>query len=83
MAKRADFTDEIAANVRGTRHVCWWKKIAPQHVETLAAIREAYDAGKFGRYRKPAAEAIADYLTRHGIASVKYQEIQKWLVARV
>lgn len=80
MAKRSNVIEEIAGLVRPSRQsLAWHHRIAPEHAETIAEIKAAWKAGRFGKRRKPAAEAIAAYLTGQGIATVGYNGVLTWL----
>jgi|LakMenEpi03Aug12_release.lakeMendotaPanAssembly.Ray.scaffolds.fasta_scaffold1060891_2 hypothetical protein len=79
MAKTNDIIAEIAAAVPQRQFLRWHQRVAPEHAATLAAIREAYFAGKFGKARRPAVEAIVKVLAARGIANVGRNGIETWL----
>jgi hypothetical protein len=79
VAKTPDAIAEISAAVRPGRPRTWDQRVDQANQQTLRDIKAAYRRGQFGQFKKPACEAIAEYLRAHGIADVKYQEIQKWL----
>lgn len=72
--------DEIAAEIANRQApLRWFQRVAPEHVATLAEIREGWLAGKFGGKRRPAARIISKWLSDHGIAQVGEQGVEEWL----
>lgn len=72
--------DDIAGAIKpslGLRP--WWERTDKAHAETLAAIHDAWKAGRFGRKKYPAARAIGAKLSELGIASVGPQGVIAWL----
>lgn len=76
---QTDVVAEIAARVPVDRPKSWEHRVAAEYVDTLAQIKAAYRAGRFGAKRKPAAQTIAAWLTERGISTVGYQGVLEWL----
>jgi hypothetical protein len=81
MAKaQADIVAAIVeAMPESNRSRPWWQKVAAQHRPTLDQIKEAWRAGTFGTAKSRAADAIANILGKHGIASIGRQGVVTWL----
>lgn len=80
MAKgKADVIDEVLGNIAERLPQAWHQRVAPEHIDTLRQIKEAYLAGRFGKQKKPAADAIAKTLRDRGIANVQHQGVIAWL----
>jgi hypothetical protein len=77
--KSCDIVAEIAAAVPKRQPQRWHQRVAPEHLATLDAIREAFETGKFGPKKKPAYLAIAAVLESRGIANVGRNGVQAWL----
>lgn len=72
--------DEIAEEIANRRPpLRWFERVAPEHVATLAEIREGWLAGRFGTKRRPAAKIISRWLNEHDIAQVGEQGVEEWL----
>ena len=71
--------DEIAAAIPKKQSLQWHVRVAPEHRETLDAIREAYKAGRFGTAKKPAHTVIANIITARGIAKIGRNGVAAWL----
>jgi hypothetical protein len=71
--------DEVMGNLRDRQPQSWHYRVSAEHADTLRQIKEAYQAGRFGSKKKPAAEAIARTLNDRGIADVQYQGVLAWL----
>lgn len=78
MAKKSA-VDEIASSIPEKRRLSWEFRVAGEHVGTLEDIKAAYNSGKFGRHKEPAANAISDYLQKNGIAQIGPQGVLAWL----
>lgn len=76
---KADIIDEVLGNIAERQPQAWYQRIAPEHADTLRQIKDAYLAGRFGKQKKPAAEAIARTLRARGIATVQHQGVLAWL----
>jgi hypothetical protein len=76
---KGDIIDEVLGNISERQPQAWYQRIAPEHADTLRQIKDAYLAGRFGKQKKPAAEAIARTLKDRGIAAVQFQGVLAWL----
>jgi hypothetical protein len=80
----AGSTSDIIALIRAEippasdRHRPWWLRVAPEHVETVAAIHSAWHDGIFGTAKYPAARAISTKLRDLGI-DIGEQGVVRWL----
>jgi hypothetical protein len=79
MAKGRTVVDEVLGNIGSPLPQCWHERIAPEHVETLREIREAWSSGRLGSKKQTAARAIAKTLNDRGIAKVGPQGVIAWL----
>jgi hypothetical protein len=80
MAKHSA-VDEIIGALPPARPLAWHHRVAAQHRATLAEIKAAYVAGKFGSKKATAARTVAQYLNKHEISSVGTQGVLAWLDA--
>lgn len=79
MAKASSPVAEIAALVpKSKRSLAWWDRVSPEVAEALPGILQGYHDGQFGQHAKPAAQAIAAWLTKHGV-EVGFQGVLTWL----
>lgn len=80
MAQQKSVLDEVVGELaeRSIRKR-WFNNVAPEHVETLQELREAWLAGRLGKARRTAARVISKILKARGIATVGEQGIEEWL----
>lgn len=79
MAKKLSAVEEIASSLPPQQRLSWEHRVDKQHRDTLAEIKAAARAGKFGKSKIGAAKAISDYLIRHGISQIGEQGVLAWL----
>lgn len=72
-----DLRDAMAKVRHGGQR--WHEKIAPEHVEELAAIKAAWVAGELGTRKKTLARNISARLRERGISEVGEQGVIAWL----
>lgn len=80
MPQQRSVLDEVVGELAersGPRR--WFHRVAPEHLETLKELREAWLAGRLGKARRPAARVIARILKARGIATVGEQGVEEWL----
>lgn len=71
--------DEIAALIPPVVPTSWEYRVAEEHRQTLDEIKRGYLAGRFGKSKTAACEAIANWLNANGIATIGRQGVQTWL----
>jgi hypothetical protein len=80
MAKgKPDIIDDVLGNIAARQPQAWHQRVSLEHADTLQAIKDAYNSGRFGKRKKPAAEAISKTLKDRGIANVQFQGVLAWL----
>lgn len=56
----------------------WYQRLTPEQSEQVEVMRNAWDAGELGLYRRRAAKAIATKLQSMGV-KVGEQGVETWL----
>lgn len=75
----SDIIQAIRSEIPETqRSVPWFKRVPPEHAETVNAIHQAWHDGVFGHQKYPAARAIAAKLRDLGI-DIREQGVIAWL----
>jgi flagellar biosynthesis/type III secretory pathway protein FliH len=73
-----DAVREAMAKVRhGSKR--WHDRVAPEHLEELAAIKAAWQAGELGKRKKTLARDLSVRLRASGISDVGEQGVIAWL----
>jgi len=73
--------DDVRKAMAAIRHGSkrWHEKVAPEHLDELAAIKAAWRAGELGTRRKTLARSIAANMRARGISDVGEQGVMTWL----
>jgi hypothetical protein len=83
MAKRrsGNLLDDLRKEMASVRHggKRWHEKIAPEHLDELAAIKAAWQAGELGTRKKTLARSISARLQERGISDVGVPGVIAWL----
>ena len=72
-----DLREEMASIRHGGKR--WHEKISPEHLDELAAIKAAWQAGELGTRKKTLARTISARLQERGISDVGAQGVIAWL----
>lgn len=73
-----DAVREAMAKVRhGSKR--WHERVAPEHLEELAAIKAEWKSGELGTRKKTLARALAENMRTRGISDVGMQGVIAWL----
>lgn len=72
-----DLREEMASIRHGGKR--WHEKISPEHLEELASIKAAWQAGELGTRKKTLARTISARLQERGISDVGAQGVIAWL----
>jgi len=73
--------DDLRSEMASIRHggKRWYEKISPEHLDELAAIRSAWQAGELGTRKKTLARTISVRLRERGISDVGVSGVIAWL----
>ena len=73
--------DDVRDAMEAVRHgpARWYERVAPEHLEDLAAIKAAWKAGELGTRKKTLARNISAKLRARGISDVGEQGVVSWL----
>ena len=84
MAKAKSILDDVLAEIQATapKPSRWFERVAPEHAETVAELRQAWRDGKLGTSQRRAARSISKLLNARGISTVGVTGVELWLVAR-
>lgn len=55
----------------------WWHRVPPDVAAALPSIMQAWRDGEFGKYRRPAAKAISEWLRKNGV-QIGEQGVDHW-----
>ena len=73
--------DDVREAIAAVRHgpARWYERVAPEHLEDIAAIKAAWKAGELGTRKKTLARNISAKLRSRGISDVGEQGVISWL----
>jgi hypothetical protein len=57
----------------------WYEKMSPEHLDELAAIKAAWQAGELGTRKKTLARTISARMHERGISDVGVSGVIAWL----
>ena len=72
-----DLRDAMATVRHGSKR--WHERVAQEHLEELAAIKAAWQAGELGKRKKTLARDLSARLRARGISDVGEQGVIAWL----
>lgn len=72
-----DLRKEMASFRHGVKR--WHEKISPEHLDELASVKAAWQAGELGTRKKTLARTIAVRLQERGISDVGVSGVIAWL----
>ena len=73
----SDVREAMAAVRHGSKR--WHERVAQEHLEELAAIKAAWQAGELGKRKKTLARDLSARLRARGISDVGEQGVIAWL----
>ena len=73
--------DDVRRDIAAARHgpASWWERVAPEHLEELAAIKAEWKAGDLGGKKKTLARSLSANMRARGISDVGPQGVITWL----
>jgi hypothetical protein len=69
--------DALPTRIHG--NAPWYERVAPEHLEELVELKDAWKSGRLGVPRMTAARHISAQLRERGISPVGRQGVDEWL----